>query len=295
MANPHFAKFADIWKHLPLLEVLRIEQPRRYWETHAGTAFYPLTPSPEREYGVYHFLREAGTDPTLSQSAYYAALTSLPQRDGFPADYPGSAALAMLTLGDGAAEYILCDKDPASAASLEAASTELGLLDRTRVLRTDGPGTIRSAARSLSPGEEGGILCHIDPFNSFAAQPGMPSSVQLFEFIARSGIKAVYWYAYEAPDERGWLISQFPQGTRAWCGDILLPEPDSSGLIGLGVGLANVSERAIERCGSLGRALERIYQDARLPSGARGSVSFAEYVSKVIPDQEDESTCSPPK
>ena len=42
MANRHFAKVADVWKHLPLVEVLSIERPRRYWESHAGSAFYEI-------------------------------------------------------------------------------------------------------------------------------------------------------------------------------------------------------------------------------------------------------------
>lgn len=38
MANRHFAKLADVWKHLPLVEVLSIERPANYWESHAGHA-----------------------------------------------------------------------------------------------------------------------------------------------------------------------------------------------------------------------------------------------------------------
>ncbi|MGH2447487.1 MAG: hypothetical protein ACRDFS_02630 [Chloroflexota bacterium] len=79
MANRHFAKFADIWKHLTLLEVLWIERPRRCWETHAGTAFYPLTPSPERTYGIYHFLESVDSSPPLASSAYADAGDALPR------------------------------------------------------------------------------------------------------------------------------------------------------------------------------------------------------------------------
>jgi 23S rRNA (adenine2030-N6)-methyltransferase len=279
MANPHFAKFADIWKHVPLLEVLRIERPSRYWETHAGTALYPLTPSPEREYGIYHFLRHVADEQVPSQSAYNSALTALPSRDGIPTEYPGSAVLAMLVERRDVAEYLFCDKDPASAVSLKNAAVGLGLKDRTRVVRGDGPGTIWTASETLPSGKEGTVVCHLDPFNSFAAEPGGPSSLQLFERLARKGIKAIYWYAYERPDERGWLLSHLTDSTHVWCGDVLLPEADESGLVGLGVALANVSLASIRRCAELGRALERLYASARLPSGAYGSISFVEYRS----------------
>ncbi len=38
MANRHFGRIGDVWKHLPLAEILLLETPRRYWETHAGSA-----------------------------------------------------------------------------------------------------------------------------------------------------------------------------------------------------------------------------------------------------------------
>ena len=33
--NNHFAELGDVWKHLPLAEILRVDPPRAYWETHA--------------------------------------------------------------------------------------------------------------------------------------------------------------------------------------------------------------------------------------------------------------------
>ena len=57
MANVHYAKLGDVWKHLPLAEVLRIEAPRRYLESHAGSSSYPLSPSAERDYGVLYFVK----------------------------------------------------------------------------------------------------------------------------------------------------------------------------------------------------------------------------------------------
>jgi 23S rRNA A2030 N6-methylase RlmJ len=42
MANRHFGKLADVWKHGALLAVLDRERPARYAETHAGSGTYPL-------------------------------------------------------------------------------------------------------------------------------------------------------------------------------------------------------------------------------------------------------------
>ena len=43
MTNPYFGDFGDVWKHLVLAEVLSLERPLAYWETHAGSARYALT------------------------------------------------------------------------------------------------------------------------------------------------------------------------------------------------------------------------------------------------------------
>src|SRR5829696_8752555 len=70
MANVHYARIGDVWKHLPLAEVLAIERPGSYWESHAGSSTYPLTRSPERDYGVFLFLERAGSSSALKGSAY---------------------------------------------------------------------------------------------------------------------------------------------------------------------------------------------------------------------------------
>jgi hypothetical protein len=117
VANRHYAKIADVWKHLPLAELLAVERPRRYLESHAGSALYPLTRSPERDYGVRWFLDHADASPATATSAYRRLLVGLPGDGGYPLQYPGSAMLAMLQIGR-SATYLLCDTDPESVASL---------------------------------------------------------------------------------------------------------------------------------------------------------------------------------
>ena len=68
MVNVHYARIGDVWKHLPLAEVLAIERPCRYWESHAGSSSYPLTRSPERDYGVFLFLERAVRSSVLEGS-----------------------------------------------------------------------------------------------------------------------------------------------------------------------------------------------------------------------------------
>jgi len=97
MANVHYASIGDVWKHLPLAEILQIECPRRYWETHSGSSSYPLTRSPERDYGAFAFLERGGHSPELEGSSYRRLLAR--HVGGEVPTYPGSPLIAMELLG----------------------------------------------------------------------------------------------------------------------------------------------------------------------------------------------------
>jgi 23S rRNA (adenine2030-N6)-methyltransferase len=113
--NNHFAELGDVWKHLLLAEILRINPPRHYWETHAGSASYALTESSSRLHGALRFLSCAPRDPDLCGCAYLQALQAS------PGVYPGSPALALQALGQ-SATYLFCDVDTESIATLRAAA-----------------------------------------------------------------------------------------------------------------------------------------------------------------------------
>jgi 23S rRNA (adenine2030-N6)-methyltransferase len=98
MANVHYARIGDVWKHLPLAEVLAIERPGSYWESHAGSSSYPLTRSPERDYGAFLFLERAVRSKALKGSAY-RQLLYLRESGRAPPTYPGSPLIAMELLG----------------------------------------------------------------------------------------------------------------------------------------------------------------------------------------------------
>jgi 23S rRNA (adenine2030-N6)-methyltransferase len=113
--NNHFAELGDVWKHLLLAEILRINPPRHYWEPHAGSASYALTESSSRLHGALRFLSCAPRDPDLCGCAYLQALQAS------PGVYPGSPALALQALGQ-SATYLFCDVDAESIATLRAAA-----------------------------------------------------------------------------------------------------------------------------------------------------------------------------
>ena len=258
--NHHFGELGDVWKHLPLAETLRLNPPRHYWETHAGSAYYALTASPSRRHGALWFLARAPGEPALQGSAYLQALVAR------PGIYPGSPMLATRALGQNA-RYIFCDIDPESVASLRIASAGLD----ARVIKGDGVAAITRAAQRacVDPAD---VLVHIDPFDPHERQaPGSQTPLELAGWLAGAGYRVLYWYGYEAVEQRGWArdaIARLAPDAALWCGDALIPAPfiypDRSGAWGCGVVLANATRAETDLCQRLGHALERISAGDRL-------------------------------
>lgn len=268
--NQHYGKLGDVWKHLPLAEILRARPPRQYWETHAGSAWYPLTESEPRRHGVLRFLERAPGHPGLCESAYLGVL------QGSRGRYPGSAALARCLLGEKAG-YVLCDIDPTSQSSLKEAFSG----DDAQVVETDGVDAIGREAVKWR-GDPGKVLVHIDPFDPYErVRPDARSPLELASWLAGQGYRVMYWYGYDESTKRGWArdeIAGMASGVELWCGDAQMPAsfiyPDRRGAWGCGIVLANMTPEETELCRRMGRALEDICDDDRAPGNAPDRLDF---------------------
>jgi len=283
MANPHFGKLADVWKHAALGEVLEREPPGWYAETHAGSGAYAVARDPEREFGILRFLEVAPRFAALAQSRYRAVAASYVK--GGRGRYPGSALLAMTVLGN-ASSYLLCDLDPGSITDLRRWSRELGLRS-CEVVETDG---MAAVAARLDGEARGPGLVHIDPFDPDDRAPGGYSALELAARVADSGTRLVYWYGYDEPGEQAWAHRKLSTLTRAplWCGDVLVTgasnAPGDLGRAttpgtGFGVILANLQADTADACAALGNALSDAYADAVLPGGCPGNLAFTSITS----------------
>ena len=289
MANHHFAKLGDVWKHLPLAEVLAWDRPAHYWESHAGSAVYPMVDDAERRYGALGVWDAAtvGGAPGLARSRYLRVLRAVNGPGERLTRYPGSARLAMVELGD-KADYLLCDSDPASAASLRAAAVGVGLGERAEVVEGDGRDVLAGAlARAADPGS---VLAFVDPFDPRAAGPGGLSALDLGRRVLSAGAALVYWYGYDRPDRRCWALDELARGGHGvplWCGDIRVEaegEPavrDDGDLgvattpgTGFGIVCGRVSDPALRHVTALGEALVAAYEGARLPGGGPGHLAL---------------------
>jgi 23S rRNA A2030 N6-methylase RlmJ len=283
MANRHFAKLADVWKHLPLVAVLSIERPRHYWESHAGNALYSMVDDAERRYGALRFVDVASAFPALARSRYIEHLQALNPSMPPLHRYPGSPLLAMTELG-AAASYLFCDTDVGSVADLEAAASRLGLEDCVRVVCSDG----MTALHESLVGVDGKVVAHIDPYDPWAQGPAGVSAVGLARELIQRGVGLVYWYGYDGPEQRGWAFDELRESSSAailWCGDVMIASHEKAAFggdlgdattpgTGFGVVCANVSREAINACRRLGEELARAYDGIPLPDGMSGHLDF---------------------
>lgn len=287
MANRHFGKLADVWKHLPLAEILSIERPQRYWETHAGNAQYAFIDDPERRYGAAQFVRVAGGRPRLARSRYRAHLRAINPPAGAMGSYPGSPLLAMLERGRECA-YLLCDTDPASGENLRQSATELGLASCTQVVVGDGMTALHQAlAATPAPGR---VLAHVDPYDPRAAGPSGLSALDLARELIDHGVGLMYWYGYDRPGRRAWAFEELAPSATAqtiWCGDTMVVAARDGGTrddgdlgeattpgTGFGIVCANVSDRSLAACQRLGQEIAEAYAGTALPDGSSGRLDF---------------------
>jgi 23S rRNA (adenine2030-N6)-methyltransferase len=296
MSNVHYAKIGDVWKHLPLAEVLEIEAPRRYLESHAGSSSYPLTPSRERTYGVLRFASEAKRSPVLDRSAYRWLLARYAD-DGVPKTYPGSPLIAMTLLGsyDGYArgqEFVFCDFDGESLSTISEDARELGLPeDHLRLVEGDGIAAIGRELGDLSREEAAATFVHADPYQPQEMGDDGATSLDLLVRAAALGTKCMLWYGFDSrrdSDEMLDALTSCADTTREeagdhhrfWFGEVSLRAEDLSetgfdpGVLGCGVVLGNVGEETLRVCARLGDELASIYEGARLPGGFDGSLDF---------------------
>ena len=290
MANQHFGNLGDIWKHLPLAEMLRVVQPDRYLESHAGAASYPLTRSGNRDFGVYHFLDHAEGQSVLRDSAYFRLLKEIAGEDRFPGVYPGSAWVAMWVLRDRAMRRLFCDIDGDSLGTIAEAAGKLEVSEGVvECIAGDGIGTVMRRVDALSNDHAAGAFLLIDPFHITAANEDGLNSLDLFAAAARKGVMTTLWYCARTIDEREKVRSDIRaslgnsgiEESSLWCGEVELIAMGDAGFEFPGVGMcgllcANLPGEAIEVAKSQGESLAAIYDDATLPCGLSGALQFSE-------------------
>ncbi|MBN1246545.1 MAG: hypothetical protein JXC32_02750 [Anaerolineae bacterium] len=272
MPYRHYGNIGDVWKHLPLCEVLAIEQPTAYIETNAAYAAYALEGTPRQRYGVGHTYAHANRAPAVDSSRYLALLRAVNAGLTEPRTYLGSSALAMQILGDSCERYILLDIEAPALANDVAYAGALGLTGKVETLLGDSiAGTL-----SMLPRLERDVFIHIDPYAIFEPNVAGQTYFDVFLATARRGIRCMLWYGYFTGNERALLATRIRDaivdGPGVTAGQVYgvdvtmaLLQPDTivanPGIVGCTVLTANLSQASREAVAALGQGLVTVYED----------------------------------
>lgn len=281
MTYTHFGKQADVLKHLLLCELLRIEKPQVYVETNAACAQYALEKTPEQEYGIYHFLKKAGTagkeciperaeyhhpKGALHRSAYYQQESEAMQANR----YIGSPGLAMNILGD-TARYIFFDIESEPLENVSQYAATKGLKECINLFNRD---SIKGTLELLSSLPASSFF-HIDPYEIDKPGRNGRTYLDVFTEAAKAGMRCFLWYGYMTLEDKRHLEELIAQSLpeaniRNATGveltlkmikeDIAESNP---GVLGSGVLGANLSEESNAVIQKYAAWMEEIYKDAK--------------------------------
>ena len=263
----HFAKQPDVLKHLILCEVLKNETPQIYVETNSACAIYPMTQTPEQQYGIYHFLAKADEVLSLKDSVYY----QLESEEMAKGNYLGSPALAMNVLGKQAKRFVFFDLEKSALENVGTYVKQIGLSASVEIHHTDSSrGTIE-----LLPSLPASSFIHIDPYE---IDKKGNSGVTYLDVLIQATLlrmKCLLWYGFMTGDDKtsldNYITSSLEKaGIKDYTGveltmnsirkDSVLCNP---GILGSGILATNVSQASKDIILDYSNQLVDIYKDAK--------------------------------
>ena len=263
----HFAKQPDVLKHLILCEVLKNETPQIYVETNSACAIYPMTQTPEQQYGIYHFLEKADEVPSLKDSIYY----QLESGEMAKGNYLGSPALAMNVLGKQAKRFVFFDLEKSALENVGTYAQQIGLSPFVEIYHADSSrGTIE-----LLPSLPTSSFIHIDPYEIDKKGDSGVTYLDVLIQATLLGMKCLLWYGFMTGDDKASLDNYITSslekaGIKDYTGveltmnsirkDSVLCNP---GILGSGILATNVSQASKDIILDYSNQLVDIYKDAK--------------------------------
>lgn len=263
----HFAKQPDVLKHLVLCEVLKNEAPQVYVETNSACAIYPMTQTPEQEYGIYHFLEKADRNKSLKDSVYYQ-LESAEMAKG---SYLGSPALAMNVLKKQAQKFVFFDLEKSALENVAGYARQIKLSTPVDIRHTDSlEGTME-----LLPSLPKSSFIHIDPYEIDKKGDSGVTYLDVLIQATQLGMKCLLWYGFMTGNDKesldNYIISSLKKaGIKDYTGveltmnsirkDSILCNP---GILGSGILATNLSQISKDIILDYSNKLVDIYQDAK--------------------------------
>lgn len=270
MSYAHYARIGDIWKHLPLCNLLVIEKPRYYIETNSALAGYPLSHSPERDYGIYTVINSTGMSEIVSGSEFYSAVMKY-NNHGEIKYYPGSPGLAMNITGNSIERYFFYDIGDESVSSVRQYADKAGLGHKVLTYKGDSRNLFYSQPEKFNSED----FIHIDPYTVFEKNSEGRSYFDVFLDAVSMGMKSMLWYGFDTGSLRRSFRETAEERVMQAAGSFTVVStelylssiceetvPFNPGVMGCGVMTGNMSSRSLEEMDILSDELVRIYRDA---------------------------------
>lgn len=263
----HFAKQPDVLKHLILCEVLKNETPQVYVETNSACAIYPMTQTPEQQYGIYHFLKKADEVPSLKDSIYY----QLESGEMAKGNYLGSPALAMNVLGKQAKRFVFFDLEKSALENVGTYAKQIELSASVEIHHAD---SSRDTIELL-PSLPASSFIHIDPYEIDKKGGSGVTYLDVLIQATLLGMKCLLWYGFMTGDDKASLDNYITSslekaGIKDYTGveltmnsirkDSVLCNP---GILGSGILATNVSQASKDIILDYSNQLVDIYKDAK--------------------------------
>ena len=188
MPYKHAGEIGDVWKHLPLCDILRVEKPMKYHESNSAYSGYTISANPNTEYGVLKLLK-IKNDEFIS-SEYYRTL----KKNGIDIlRYTGSPGLAMEILSNNA-RFFLHDIEQEALDDVEAYAKHKGIQDSVKTYCGDSIQAFIDEDYLI--GEDDFIF--LDPYTPFDTNVAGHDFFDIFNKAVTAGSKALLWYGYDS-------------------------------------------------------------------------------------------------
>lgn len=279
MSYEHYAKFADVWKHLLLCIALDVERPSRYVESNSAFAQYLLSQTPEQLHGIFWFLEHGRSIDVLSQSLYYQLELESNRQPGGPF-YLGSPGLAIRVLASHQTSFTFFDLEQAALQSIEEFAFAQTPSIAVDVRRQD---SLLGVREVLSEVIADGFL-FLDPYDPFTPNGAGDDYFRLFLAAKEIGIKGMLWYGFDSTAQRRQIEERIRSSVEQKRGAPILDvvtnlksihnaeKFKNPGVFGCGMACANLSKESERTIEEIVKIFPRVYQTARIYKDQSGEL-----------------------
>jgi 23S rRNA (adenine2030-N6)-methyltransferase len=242
----HYGKIGDIWKHLPLCNVISIENPNIYIETNSACYEYSLAQTDEQKYGIYNFMDKAVDFQFLMDSEYYKVIYPFVNKDR----YLGSPGLAVSLMKDSADKFIFFDTNIAALDNIQTFAIQNNLTEKINVFHQDSV----IGLFDLLPNLPNSTLIHIDPYYIDKESSNGKTYMDLFIKASEQGLKCFLWYGFNTLDDKNqlndYIKTKLVQSniSSTYCSELIMEVIQKNsivcnpGILGCGILTSNLSK-----------------------------------------------------